>query len=83
MANDPSSSHGRMRFPEIGPQAYEHPTDRAALLALRRVKGFELILRRLFGALPERRLRLLYLANAVRVSADQLPQLDQALDEAC
>ncbi len=83
MANGPSSARSRMRFPEIGPQAYEHPTDRAALVALRKVKGFELVLRRLFGAVPERRLRLLYLANGVRVGPDQLPQLDRSLDEAC
>ena len=83
MANGPSNAHSRMRFPEIGPQAYEHPTDRAALLALRKVKGFELVLRRVFGAVPERRLRLLYLANAVRVGPAQLPELDRLLDEAC
>ena len=83
MANESSTSSSRMRFPEIGPQAYEHPTDRAALVALRKVKGFELVLRRLFGAVPERRLRLLYLANGVRVGPNQLPQLDRLLDEAC
>ena len=64
-------------------RAYEHPTDRAALVALRKVRGFDLVLKRVFGAVPERRLRLLYLANAVRVSSKQLPHLDRALDEVC
>ena len=83
MANDRSTPNDRLRFPEIGPQAYEHPTDRAALVALRKVRGFETVLRRVFGALPERRLRLLYLANAVRVGPHQLPGLDRSLDEVC
>ena len=83
MANARSTPNDRLRFPEIGPQAYEHPTDRAALVALRKVRGFETVLRRVFGALPERRLRLLYLANAVRVGPHQLPGLDRSLDEVC
>lgn len=70
-------------FPDISSLAYEHPTDRAALVALRKVRGFDLIVKQLFGALPERRLRLLYLANAVKVGDRQLPELHGQLAEVC
>lgn len=73
----------RVSFPEISSHAYEHPTDRAALAALRKVKGFDLMLKQVFGAVPERRLRLLYLANAVRVGPRQLPDVHAVLEEVC
>ena len=69
----------RISFPDISPRAWEHPTDRAALAALGRVKGFDLLLRQIFGAIPERRLRLLYLANALRVGPAQLPKVHELL----
>lgn len=61
----------RVRFPDISSRAYEHPADRSALVALRRLSGFDLVLRRLSGLIGERRLRLLYLASAVRVGEAQ------------
>ena len=81
MATGQSTPNDRLRFPEIGPQAYEHPTDRAARVALRKVRGFETLLRRVFGALPERRLRLLFFRLAgitveVTASLDEEPDPD-------
>jgi Zn-dependent protease with chaperone function len=73
----------RISFPDISPRAWEHPTDRAALAALGRVKGFDLLLRQIFGAIPERRLRLLYLANALRVGPAQLPKVHELLVDVC
>ena len=61
----------RVRFPDLSSRAYEHPADRSALVALRRLSGFDLVLRRLSGLIGERRLRLLYLASAVRVGDRQ------------
>jgi len=73
----------RVRFPEISPRAYEHPADRAALVTLRKVPGFDLVLRKLFGAVGERALRLIHLASAARVGPDQFPQLWEDYLEAC
>lgn len=79
----PTSGPARASFPDISPRAWEHPTDRAALAALGKVRGFDLLLRQIFGAIPERRLRLLYLANALRVGPGQLPEVHAALEDVC
>jgi Zn-dependent protease with chaperone function len=60
----------------LAPQAWEHPADLAALRALRAVPGFDEVLKRLVGSLGERGVRLLFQANAVRVSPTQLGRID-------
>ncbi len=79
----PRTANGRLCFPEISPRAYEHPADRAALVALRKVPGFDLVLRKIFGAIGERSLRLIHLASAARVGPDQFPDLWDDYLEAC
>lgn len=71
----------RQSFPGISSRAWEHPADRTALTALRRLKGFDQILKLLSGMLRERQHRLLYLANSARVGPRQFADLDQLLDE--
>lgn len=71
----------RTKFPDISSRAWEHPADRTALTALRRLKGFDQILRILSGMLRERQHRLLYLANSARVGPRQFADLDVLLDE--
>jgi Zn-dependent protease with chaperone function len=73
----------RRRFPEISSRAYEHPADRAALTALRKLSGFDTLLKKLSGLIGERNLRLMLLANAVQVSERQFPRLDAMLTDAC
>jgi Zn-dependent protease with chaperone function len=65
----------RTSFPGLSSRAYEHPADRAALVALRSVPGFDGLLRTVAGVFSERRLRLLYLAAAVRTSDEQFGTL--------
>jgi Zn-dependent protease with chaperone function len=73
----------RVRLPGISSRAYEHPADRSALVALRKLTGFDVLLRRLAGLFSDRSLRLLFLASAVRVSQEQFPHLhDLVLDGA-
>ncbi|WP_282785890.1 M48 family metallopeptidase [Nocardia sp. CC201C] len=67
----------RTRFPEISTRAWEHPADRTALVALRSLSGFDMVLRTLSGLLAERQHRLLYLATAVRVDERQFTTLHQ------
>ncbi len=71
----------RTAFPGISSRAWEHPADRTALTALRRLKGFDQILKVLSSMLRERQHRLLYLASAARVGPRQFADLDALLDE--
>jgi len=61
----------------ISPHAWEHPADRAALAALRRIPAFDEVLRKIFGILGEKPIRLAFQANAVRVSQRQFPHVHQ------
>lgn len=67
---------GRKTLEGIDSTAFEHPADRAALHALRKVPGFDLVLRKLIGLIGERSVRYLHLANAVRVSERQFTRVD-------
>jgi Zn-dependent protease with chaperone function len=73
----------RIRLPGISSRAYEHPADRSALVALRKLTGFDTILRNLAGLFPDRALRLMFLSSAVRCSPDQFPDLYQAMLDGC
>jgi len=68
---------------QISPVAWEHPADRAALNALRKVPGFDLALRKIFGLFGERALRLAFKANAVRVSPNQYGWIQERLERVC
>jgi Zn-dependent protease with chaperone function len=67
----------RVRLTGISSRAYEHPADRSALVALRKLSGFDTLLKRLFGLFNERAFRLTYLAGAVRVSERQFPHIHE------
>ncbi len=69
----------RVRLPGISSRAYEHPADRSALVALRKLTGFDVILKNLAGLFSDRSLRLMFLASSVRASEQQFPQLYQML----
>ncbi|MCC3654148.1 M48 family metallopeptidase [Streptomyces sp. S07_1.15] len=73
----------RRRFPGISSRAYEHPADRSALVALRKLSGFDTVFKALSGLLPERSLRLLFLSDSVRVSDQQFAHLHTMLLDAC
>jgi Zn-dependent protease with chaperone function len=67
----------------LSPRAYEHPADRAALVALRRVPGFDTVVRKLLGSIGDRSLRYAFLASSVRVSEEQFPEIHKSFLEAC
>ncbi|MGI5250317.1 M48 family metallopeptidase [Actinacidiphila glaucinigra] len=73
----------RRRFEGISSRAYEHPADRSALVALRKLSGFDTVFKALSGLLPERSLRLLFLSDSVRVSDQQFAHLNDMLRDAC
>ncbi|UQX01132.1 M48 family metalloprotease [Streptomyces sp. RerS4] len=76
-------ARNRRRFPGISSRAYEHPADRSALVALRRLAGFDTVFKTLSGLVPERSLRLLFLSDSVRVGETQFPHLHEMLRDAC
>ena len=73
----------RIRLPGISSRAYEHPADRSALVALRKLTGFDTILKNIAGLFNDRAMRLLFLASSVRASEQQFPDLYQAMLDGC
>lgn len=71
----------RVRLAEISPRAWEHPADRAALTAMRKVPGFDLFVRKFVGLISERRLRYLFLGSAVRVNERQFRDVNRLYAE--
>lgn len=80
---DAAPARVRKTFPGISSRAYEHPADRAALVTLRKLAGFDSLLRMLNSLIKEREVRLMLLGNAVQVSRQQFPRLDALLEDAC
>jgi Zn-dependent protease with chaperone function len=72
----------RVKLTEISSRAWEHPADRGALTALRQLRGFDYVLRKLAGLWNERALRLVYLGTAVRVDHRQFPRVYQLYTQA-
>jgi Zn-dependent protease with chaperone function len=69
----------RVRLPGISSRAYEHPADRSALVAMRKLTGFDVLLRKLASLFSDRSLRLMFLASGVKASQEQFPQLYQMM----
>lgn len=68
---------------DISSRSWEHSADRAALAALRKLPGFDQVLRTLFGIFGEKPVRLAFQANAVRVGPNQFPHLWDLYCEVC
>src|SRR5213596_138681 len=64
----------RVRLPGISSRAYEHPADRSALVAMRKLTGFDVPLRRLASLFSDRSLRLL-LDGASVLDLPEVPEL--------
>lgn len=80
MATTPDRT--RVRLTDISSRAYEHPADRGALVALRKLKGFDEVVKQFFGMVNMRSLRLLHLATAVRVDERQFPDVHDYVRDA-
>jgi Zn-dependent protease with chaperone function len=79
MTSQPARS--RVTLTDISSAAWEHPADRGALVALRRLKGFDTVLKAVSGLFNERAFRLVYLGSAVRVDERQFPTLHYLLQD--
>jgi Zn-dependent protease with chaperone function len=63
------------RFEQISAKAYEHPADRAATSALHSVPLLDTVIKRLTDLGHERRLRQMFMGNAVRLGGNQVPDV--------
>jgi Zn-dependent protease with chaperone function len=66
---------------DISSRSWEHPADRAALQALRKIPIFDEVLRSMFGFFGEKPIRLAFQASAVRVSEKQFPRIHSLYQE--
>ncbi|WP_182524892.1 M48 family metallopeptidase [Nocardioides dongkuii] len=74
-------ARGRTVLRDISSRAWEHPADRGALVALRKLKGFDSVLKAVSGLFNERAVRLVFLGSAVRADERQFPVLHRLLGE--
>lgn len=65
------SARGPVILRGISTRAWEHPADRGALVALRELRGFDLLLRKMSGMISERALRLSLMGSSIRVDRHQ------------
>ncbi|KJK58419.1 M48 family metallopeptidase [Saccharothrix sp. ST-888] len=82
MTKPNTPSRRRERFPGISTRAWEHPADRSALVSLRKLSGFDEVLKKLAGLVSERSIRLMFLATAVRTGERQFPELHAMVRDA-
>ncbi len=73
----------RKTFPDLSSTAFEHPTDRATLAALKRVPGLDWAFRKFNEYGGDRAGRLLCLSDMVRVDGKQCASLHEMLLENC
>jgi Zn-dependent protease with chaperone function len=71
----------RVVLTQISSRAWEHPADQGALVALRKLKGFDTVVKALSGLFNERAVRLLFLGSAIRVDERQFGRVHRLLGE--
>lgn len=71
----------RTPLPGISSRAWEHPADKGALVALRKLKGFDTVLKAMSGLINERAVRLVLLGSAVRADERQFSRLHRLLTD--
>ncbi len=79
MAQPPS----RQRFPNLASSAFEHPSDRSTLMALKAAPGLDWVFRKFNEWTGDRAKRLFCLSDKVRVDAQQCPSLHAILVDSC
>jgi len=69
--NGTGGTRAKRVLTDIAPHSWEHPADKAALQALRRIPVFDEVLKKIFGFFGEKPIRLAFQANAVKVTENQ------------
>lgn len=73
----------RRKFPRLTSSAFEHPADRAALEALKKIPVLDTVFRKFFELGLERIFRIQLLGQAVHVTPKQCPKIYRLFREAC
>ncbi|HEU4557128.1 MAG TPA: M48 family metallopeptidase [Longimicrobium sp.] len=71
------------RIPGLHPAEYEHPFDKAALDALEKTRGLELVVRKFHEYGIERVLRIRHTGSNLKVTRGSVPDLWDAMQECC
>jgi hypothetical protein len=74
-------TRSRAVLSQISSRAWEHPADRGALVALRKLKGFDTVLKAISGLINERKARLDFLGSGIRVDERQFAGVHRVLAE--
>lgn len=77
-----SPTRARIVLAGISSRAWEHPADRGALIALRKLKGFDTVVKAISALVSDRAVRLSVLGSAVRVDERQFPRVHRLLVDA-
>lgn len=78
----PEESRPLQVLTQIDSRSWEHPADRTALNALRKLPAFDEVLRKVFGFFGEKPIRLAFQANAVRCSPTQYARVHKLYERA-
>ncbi len=76
-----SPDRSRVVLTNISSQAYEHPSDRAALSSLKTIRGFDQMLKWLSSLFRDRSHRLYFLASSVKVSERQFTRVSTLVSD--
>ena len=85
-SNEPSTDAAKTDkkiLTQISPRAFEHPLDRSAIQTLQKVPGLDWVARKFIATIGDKRMRLYFLASAVRVNPNQFGQVHGLFVEAC
>lgn len=74
---------GLTRIAGLHPAEYEHPFDKAALDALEKTRGLELVVRKFHEYGIERVLRIRHTGSNLKVTRGSVPELWDAMQECC
>ncbi|HMP54247.1 MAG TPA: M48 family metallopeptidase, partial [Candidatus Melainabacteria bacterium] len=77
-----AKTESRKTFPRLSSSAFEHPADRAALDALKKIPVLDKLFARLIELGAERIFRMQFLGRAVHVTPKQCPRIYQLYKEA-
>lgn len=72
----------RIVLTDISSRAWEHPYDRGALVAMRKLRGFDKVLKAMSGLVGERVVRLTLLGGSIRADERQFGRVHRLLAEA-
>lgn len=73
----------KKRFPRLSSSAFEHPADRAALDAVKKIPLLDKLFTKLIELGAERALRITMMGRAVHVTPKQCPKIYKLFREAC